>query len=343
MIAAIFMVEVRAFGQTMYSIQAIPLPGGFVHFVPHHINSKGWVAGKVKRNPSMNPVDGRPCVFDGHSVRVLPGFGSGSLPFGCAFSVDNNGSVIGGVQSKSGPWRAVIWKHGKLFPLRPEPDADPNHDSYCIAINDRGWIAGQDINYHAFFYKSGHVTDIGNLGVSITFVTGLNNIGDVVGYSAVDNVRNAGFVWSNRTLVKLPSLGGRESAALAINNLRTVVGQADTQDNQQHACKWVNHKPVDLYTLGGTRSEASSINNFDVAVGWSIGRQGVSRAVMWDRAGIWDLNQKLVNPGRWTLRDAIGINDKGQIVGTGMLGNLDRAFIMTPVRTPLQRAKNRLQ
>jgi uncharacterized protein (TIGR03437 family) len=49
---------------------------------------------------------------------------------------------------------------------------------------------------------------------------------------------------------------------------------------------------------------------------------------------LYDLNRQLVNGSGWQLASATGINNAGQIVGTGIIQQQQHAFLLTPVTPP---------
>ena len=70
---------------------------------------------------------------------------------------------------------------------------------------------------------------------------------------------------------------------------------------------------------------AAAINDAGDVVGTSGGR-----AVVWQAGAIQDLNLALPRTSGWRLESASGINNLGQIVGTGTHDGLTRAFLLTP-------------
>ena len=70
--------------------------------------------------------------------------------------------------------------------------------------------------------------DIGSLGGANVVATGLNNLGQVVGYATTTASQQHAFVTGHggRGMVDMGALGGTTSAAWAINDAGQVVGSA---------------------------------------------------------------------------------------------------------------------
>jgi hypothetical protein len=56
----------------------------------------------------------------------------------------------------------------------------------------------------------------------------------------------------------------------------------------------------------------------------------VDHAVVFRRGGPVDLNRLIPSRSGWVLSEATGVNDAGQIVGTGRLLGKDHGFLLTP-------------
>jgi probable HAF family extracellular repeat protein len=104
----------------------------------------------------------------------------------------------------------------------------------------------------------------------------------------------------------------------------------------------IDPRTDELGTLGGPRSYAKDVNDLGVVVGdANVDGDPIYHAfVYFDGEGMFDLNERIVNqlPDGWTLEQAEGINNKGQIVGQIRVltdrGVATRAFLLTPVPEP---------
>ncbi len=100
-----------------------------------------------------------------------------------------------------------------------------------------------------------------------------------------------------------------------------------------HAFLFAGTNLTDLGTLpGGLSSSAYGINNAGQVVGVSFSQPG-SKAFVYLASEMWNLNALMIGPeaSEWTLQEARGINDSGQITGNGLHNGKTRGFLLTPV------------
>jgi probable HAF family extracellular repeat protein len=116
----------------------------------------------------------------------------------------------------------------------------------------------------------------------------------------------------------LGTLGGSSSWPSAINDKGQVVGYSNLAGDQNNrAFLYKDGEMTDLGTLGGTSSEAKGINESGQVVGWSDNSSGERRAFLYDSTnGMRDLNDSIPADSGWTMYEAAGINDKGQVAAS---------------------------
>jgi probable HAF family extracellular repeat protein len=126
------------------------------------------------------------------------------------------------------------------------------------------------------------ITDLGTLGGNNSGPSGINNRGQVVGWSETTDIDPSSgfpifhaFLWNKGVMHDLGTLGGQYSEALlgGINSQGQVVGHAETVDPNNppffewHAFLWKKGAMHDLGTLGGITSFANAIDSEQRVVG----------------------------------------------------------------------------
>jgi probable HAF family extracellular repeat protein len=164
------------------------------------------------------------------------------------------------------------------------------------------------------------VTDLGTLGranftVSNSSGYGINNAGQVVGFSSTSTGTSHAFLYSNGQMTDLGALPGYfRSWGSGINNAGQVTGTFSTYTasgtDPSHAFLYSNGQMTDLGTLGGRDSYGSGINNAGQITGSSSTLNGFSHAFLYSLGQMTDLGTL---GGRSSLGN--GINNTGQVVG----------------------------
>jgi probable HAF family extracellular repeat protein len=314
------------------------------------INARGNIAGNSeirKIDPVLGVKEIRAVLWKQGQIMDLGTLGGNEST---AISVNNRDQVVGFALNTVpdplslffGPTetRAFLWQNGVMQDLGTlgGPDALP------FAINERGQVAGVSYTNSTvnpttgmptvdpFLWDHGRMIDIGTLGGTVGGPGAqgnvmINNRGQVIGTSnlAGDQVTHA-FVWQNGVLTDLGTLGGDNSFPLWINDAGDIVGEADLLGSDvthlHHAFLWKNGVMTDLGTLGST-SHAEGINSKSQVVGRS--RIGAvdnphQHAFLWENGGpMIDLNTLIPANSSLELRDALYINDRGEIAGAGVL------------------------
>jgi probable HAF family extracellular repeat protein len=275
------------------------------------INDRGQVTGIVQTGPGFYAFLWTPTIPNGstgtqHAIGTRDRFSEGR-------AINGSGRITGSATREAGfESRALIWN-----------SAAP------VGATDR---------LHSIDFQSRY-------NVGHTWGYGINDGGRVTGaawFIPQSNCCNEhAFVWTpnstgnaeNGTLQDLGTLGGLRSTGFAINANGLVTGEADTTE-LRHAFLY-DGAMHDLGTLGGVVSVGQDINFHGHVTGWSLTDDHRIHAFLYTSGtGMVDLNSLIDPQSGWELQEARGINDIGQIAGTGLLNGEQRAFLLTPVPEP---------
>jgi probable HAF family extracellular repeat protein len=242
-----------------------------------------------------------------------------------SLSINDRGQVVGGSTTVGDvAFHAFVGRLGKSGPVLQ--DLEPllgGTTSQAMAINANGDIAAATVldgRIRAAVLYNGTAKQIGTLGGMSSVARGLNNKGEVVGYSAVagDDQAHA-FVFSHGDLLDLGTLGGTNSTANAINNRGDVVGSSETSTSDvTQAFLYTGGGLRGLGTLGGKNSYAVAINNEGSVVGSANTANGTTHAFLFAGGKMTDLGTLGGNDS-----DAFGINEDAEIVGRAQFATDD--------------------
>ena len=315
------------------------------------VNSAGQVVGESEVRGGIFHAFSWPDPVTG-MLQDLGTFGGSES---AAFGINTTGQVTGYAELSGGSAvHAFRWPDPTTGGLQDLGTLPGGAGSVGEGLSPDGQVVGTaDVPGgadHAFLWAApGPMQDLGTLaGYPNSEATSINQAGQIVGFASttcppdVDGpCTPRAFLWVSpgpmQNLGTLP--GGSNSAAAAVNATGQVVGSADSAATPLHAFLWVAPGPMqDLGTLpGGACSEASGINGPGVVVGQSevaLGTTpctGTTDAFMWTASGgMVDLNTLIDPTLGWQLTSAVGINDTGQIAGTGIINGQEHAFLMTP-------------
>lgn len=248
-------------------------------------------------------------------------------------AINDAGQIVGTSGLRGIGTHAFLWENGQMRDLG---------DFSLRAINGRGQAAGSidtPLGTRAIVWENGQIRDISRLLPGWDHeVVAYNDSGQIAGNSRTNKKNKStgglqGFWFEGITAHKLLSLGGPHYRANAMNNRGEVVGVSDTdkgEDSPTHACVWRDGKVYDLDTQNTDHSWARGINDRGQVVGGMADTTAYGHAVLWDKGRMIDLNTQIPSYSGWILDCAKSINESGQIVGDGVIGDKQRAFLLTP-------------
>jgi probable HAF family extracellular repeat protein len=252
-------------------------------------------------------------------------------------AVNGADQVVGFSANASGDNRAFMYTPG--VGMLDLGTYSGGRTATATAVNSAGQAAGHSTSsmagfFHAVLWSGGVVTDLGVLpGYAVSDAVGINASG-VVAATATATLQGGAtraFVWASgqRTdLGEIPGApAGASSQAFAINDAGEVVGTAQGLAGSV-AFAWQGGPMMELAYQNGWVPEAINTS------GDIVGRTS-NRAVLWSGGVGADLTALIDPTGHWTLSDAVGVNDAGQIaaIGTNQLGQT-RGLLLTPVPEP---------
>ena len=169
------------------------------------------------------------------------------------------------------------------------------------------------------------ITDLGTLPGDVgSGANGINDAGQVVGYSTSSDGLEKAFLYSSGGMAGLGTLSGEtQSIARGINAAGQVVGYADNASGDYQAFLYSNGSMTALGTLGGNYSWATGINDDGQIAGYASAANGAEHVFIYNGSMV-DLGT--LSGGVFAL--ATAINSSGQIVGASNnnLG-IERAFL----------------
>jgi len=243
----------------------------------------------------------------------------GTLPGGTssvATGINQQGDVVGWSNGQAGT-RAFVFTDG--LGMKELPGLPNRANTVARDINDAGDIVGGangggvDLGRAVLWTGGATAQDLGTLGTGLyAEAWGVNNLGQVVGYSYINGGDYHGFVYSTTTGMVDLAPTSDWSYAKDINDAGQVTGYKYGVGGY-HAFRWQNGQFLDLGVLPGfAHSFGQSINESGQVGGSSSSASGNSeRFVRYtDGGGL----QNLGGTGEHNV--FLGINASGVLVGT---------------------------
>ncbi len=291
------------------------------------LNNLGHVTGT---GTAPNGLSEHAFFFDG----AIQDLGTLGMTYSWGHAVNARDRVVGYSGVASVVIHAYAWSSGTMF------DEHVGELSFSRAngLNQRGDVAGVTAipapfvnEYRGYVLAEGVGTILDTLGGTESQAFDVNDKGQVVGFARTKEGKVRAVLWDGAVPVELGDLGDAFSRAKALNNTPTIVGQSRILSGDYRGFVWSEGVMVDFGTLGGLESDARAVNAFGKVVGAADQADGTSRAVLWEEGVLTDLNTLVAGAQGWVLTGANGINELGQISGTGKIDGVRHAYRLDPV------------
>jgi probable HAF family extracellular repeat protein len=244
---------------------------------------------------------------------------------------------------------AFLWREGVLNDLGALPGVNSSIPS---EINKRGDIAGTSQNglidpltgsreNRAVLWHEGEIADLGTLGGNQSAAVGINNRDQITGValnaipdpvSFVGGTQTRAFLWRDRVMRDLGTLGGPDAFAQYLNDRGQIAGFSYISNTltssgvpQIDPFFWDSGSMLDLGSLGGTFGQVNDLNNRGQVIGtMNLAGDVSEHAFLWDNGVLTDLATFGGNNS-----EANWISEAGDIVGKADLpgSNAHDAFL----------------
>lgn len=340
-VAIVLSITTTASAEIRYTVTDLDTIGGSWWIVAHAVNNAGQVVGAYPTD-TWPASYGRAYVWENGTMTDL-----GTLGGRVSRATDiNEAGVIGGYAYGEGhPQHAVLWERIDDQWTIVDLGTPGGITGLGQALNESKELAGfgqadPTGGDRAFVYHDGIMTALDTLGGPHSYGFGVNESTDVVGEAAMAGGQTRAVIWYKTgdewIITELGTFGGSRSVALAIGTSGQIVGWAYLPgDVAARAVLWDDGSMQDLGTLGGPSSVAYGVNAAGDVVGYAHTAGGEEHAFLWQDGVMTDLNDLISPDTGFVLERATDINDLGQIVGRGHVGDDMHAFLLTPMNPPV--------
>lgn len=290
------------------------------------INNAGWITGIYS---------GTGFVYGQGRLELIPNIDAGKSV--APFAINGPGDVAGLRFTASDGEAAFLYRGGRTIDIGASLQAA---NSWASDVNDAGNVVG-NAGGKGFFYDGIQSRYIEAPEGYSLLAYGLNDHDVVVGQAQGEGLPTYGqaFVRDATGFSLLqPELANGEylRVGIDVNNAGQVLVQSSSIFGG--AKNYIYHNGIVTEILPPQGAE--SVNGLDInASGQVVGTietrapDGQSRAFVYTDGQSYNLNDflKPADAANWYLREAVGINDLGEIIGTGIVNGEAHIFLATPV------------
>jgi len=303
------------------------------------LNNAGEAAGT-----SSSPTAAIAVMFSGGKATSINTLGAN---VSVATAINGSGEIVGYNIFYSTPnpeFQAFLYDNGSMININ-SPSLFPSGTA-AYGINDSGEVVGTGYlspsNFHAFLYSGGQMKDLGPPGAYQASAVAINNSGQILGGYYLTSGAAGEFLYSNGKMTTLPVPAGSSAVSgFAINDDGEIVGAIYFSSGAPaHAASYRNGVWTDLGAIAGAAaSTAKAINIAGQIVGTAIFPQtqyhppkpGKHVPFISTTSGLVNLNTLIPSGTGFTLTDAVGINDSGEILcDANNTGGVEHAVLLSP-------------
>lgn len=320
-----------------YRIEALDLLPGNRYGGATAINNAGAVVGWSASGDFGGPRQA--FLWRDGRLQNLGSLGGG---YSEALGLNERGDVVGQSSNAAGRKRPFLWRDGHMQDVAASLGAG---EGRALDVNAAGQVVG-DFNDDAFHFDGERSRQL-ELGFS-SLATAINDEGVIVGGGWNGGfkpfvLRQGAFSWLPTPADPTGYGADADHYAQDINQSgQVLVNRSADYDHWAGAYVWNrDHYEDTFFAAGG----AWDMNGRGWVVGASATFDDEWGDYTWEpalyREGGAYLLESLLRPadaGRWELNEARGINDAGQIVGSGWYDGALRPYVATPVPEPAHAA-----
>lgn len=341
-----------------YAVRDLGILPGFRASNANAINSRGIVTGDILAQDGTT----RAFLYHDGILTNLGGLGSPAhrakryAISSVGTALNDLGEVTGWAYVDDGVTHAFLYRHGKMRDLGKlnfimDCTSDELVGSSGSAINNSGEIAGvssdADAYGRAFLYSRGQLSNLGmppgkdsssyNFQFTVLKGTALNDHSEMViivdGPYHTRVLKSSLYLYKSRKFHRIATVSNPAMfSSVTLNNRGVIAG--NYYDRNEKLCGFrENRGRIEKIgtLLHSYQTDVRAINNQGQIVGSSDFHVGNSHAFLYSHGKMTDLNNLIPAGSGWILESANGINDKGQIAGTGSHNHKTRAFVLTPL------------
>ena len=286
---------------------------------------------------------------------------------GVAWAINNYGDVVGEAGASDGRRHATLWTNGQAIDIGP-----PNRSSWGVAISNSGQALVAD-NYHVWLWdedsglnqieellsayainNSGQIVGISSTGLgSVLWQNGtivdlweeigigaqdINNLGQLAGSIPFGSLSSHAAFWDGNQVIDLGTLGGLYGYATRVNDLGQVIGLSERPpggDRIFYGFFWDQGQMLDLSNLAGFKVRGVHLNNCGEVLLPRTGGSDEGFYVYHKQRGLRPVRGVFGPEAGWWYLYARGMNDAGEIVGSGSMTGPGLGFLIAPIRGDL--------